>query len=74
MVSEIRTRDSEGDSRGAWVAAYRGGSILAFDMHTVPPLDDLNSSNAKRNSPYSPKYYHDVEPGLRPTLALRRAI
>ena len=69
FVSEVRSRDNELDPRGAWVAAWRGGSILAYDMHSRL-LSSVNASNAKRNAPYSPiRYPSDSatdEPGLPP--------
>jgi hypothetical protein len=55
MLSEVRTRADERDPRGAWAAAWVGGSILAVDMHSktnVTAADGAN--NPKRNSPYSP--------------------
>jgi prepilin-type processing-associated H-X9-DG protein len=66
MVAEIRTRDNELDSRGAWVAAFRGGSTLAFDMHSAIVPDVSPSFVNKRNAPYSPELYNNVEPGLPP--------
>lgn len=31
--SEVRTRDEEGDARGAWALPWSGASLLALDMH-----------------------------------------
>jgi prepilin-type N-terminal cleavage/methylation domain-containing protein/prepilin-type processing-associated H-X9-DG protein len=33
LLSEVRTRDVEGDQRGAWALPWAGSSLLAFDMH-----------------------------------------
>lgn len=33
--SEVRTRDDQGDQRGAWVLPWAGASLLAMDMHPV---------------------------------------
>jgi prepilin-type processing-associated H-X9-DG protein len=33
LVSEVRTRASELDQRGAWALPWTGSSILSFDMH-----------------------------------------
>ena len=33
MLAEIRTRDEERDSRGAWAIGWVGSSVLAVDMH-----------------------------------------
>jgi prepilin-type N-terminal cleavage/methylation domain-containing protein len=65
LISEVRTRDNELDPRGAWVAAYRGGSLLAFDMHSKAPYSDTNGQS-KANTPYSPDLYGGTEPGLPP--------
>jgi prepilin-type N-terminal cleavage/methylation domain-containing protein len=43
MLTEVRTRDVQRDSRGVWAAAWTGGSITAFDMH---PGDATNSGVA----------------------------
>jgi prepilin-type processing-associated H-X9-DG protein len=64
LVSEVRTRDTEADPRGAWVGAWRGGSILAYDMHSQRHTDV--NAQSKRNSPYSPFLYGGTEPGLPP--------
>ena len=53
MLAEVRTRDHEADPRGVWAAAWAGGSLLAFDMHsTAAELGANDRSN--RNSPYIP--------------------
>lgn len=31
--TEVRTRDNEGDIRGAWAPSWAGASLLAYDMH-----------------------------------------
>jgi prepilin-type N-terminal cleavage/methylation domain-containing protein/prepilin-type processing-associated H-X9-DG protein len=33
LLSEVRTRESEVDQRGAWALPWTGSSILSFDMH-----------------------------------------
>ena len=33
LLSEIRTRETELDQRGAWALSWTGASLLAFDMH-----------------------------------------
>ena len=33
--SEVRTREDQGDQRGAWVLPWAGSSLLAMDMHPV---------------------------------------
>lgn len=69
MVSEVRARDVDNDPRGAWVGGYRGGSLLAYDMHSQLHRDVTTAS--KRNSPYSPFLYGDVEPGLTPNAGAK---
>jgi prepilin-type N-terminal cleavage/methylation domain-containing protein len=64
MLAEVRTFDNERDSRGVWAAAWAGGSLLGFDMHSR--LHPDVSASSKRNSPYSPFLYGGVEPGLPP--------
>jgi prepilin-type N-terminal cleavage/methylation domain-containing protein len=61
MLAEIRTRDSEGDPRGVWAASWAGGSILAYDMHTVQPgtTNPEVGCGTLRNTPYSPVIYPD---------------
>jgi hypothetical protein len=40
-LSEVRTRDSQHDQRGAWALPWSGASLLAFDMHpTLRPLEN----------------------------------
>jgi hypothetical protein len=71
LVSEVRARDHEGDSRGVWVSGYRGGSLLAYDMHSQRHPDV--SATSKRNSPYSPFRYGgepNGEPGLPPNAGV----
>lgn len=38
--SEVRTRDDEGDQRGAWILPWAGSSLLAMDMH---PMRDVRA-------------------------------
>jgi prepilin-type N-terminal cleavage/methylation domain-containing protein len=64
MLAEVRTFDNERDSRGVWAAAWAGGSLLGFDLHSR--LHPDVSATSKRNSPYSPFLYGGVEPGLPP--------
>jgi prepilin-type N-terminal cleavage/methylation domain-containing protein/prepilin-type processing-associated H-X9-DG protein len=53
MLAEVRTRDHEQDPRGVWAAAWAGGSLLAFDMHSTTA--ELGAQpNSKRNLPYIP--------------------
>jgi type II secretory pathway pseudopilin PulG len=33
VLSEVRTRDEQGDQRGAWALGWNGSSLLAFDLH-----------------------------------------
>jgi prepilin-type processing-associated H-X9-DG protein len=40
--SEVRTRENEGDARGAWALPWSGASLLAFDMH---PQRDIRKEN-----------------------------
>ncbi|HEX2477198.1 MAG TPA: DUF1559 domain-containing protein [Lacipirellulaceae bacterium] len=61
MLAEVRTRDNEADPRGVWAAAWAGGSLLSFDMHsTTAELGAQPSS--KRNSPYIPYEFPNVPP------------
>jgi prepilin-type N-terminal cleavage/methylation domain-containing protein len=53
MLGEVRTRDHELDPRGVWAAAWAGGSLLAFDMHSTTAELGV-STTSKRNSPYIP--------------------
>jgi type II secretory pathway pseudopilin PulG len=72
LVAEIRTRDLENDPRGVWAAAWPGGSMLAFDMHSKATGCGDNQScrdvaeNFKVRSPYSPFVYGGTNPGLVP--------
>jgi type II secretory pathway pseudopilin PulG len=59
MVAEVRSRDQERDPRGAWAAAWAGGSLLSFDMHSEVARDGAQPSS-KRNSPYLPFLYPGV--------------
>jgi prepilin-type N-terminal cleavage/methylation domain-containing protein/prepilin-type processing-associated H-X9-DG protein len=64
MIAEVRTRENELDPRGVWAAAWAGGSLLAFDMHSKRHPDVTASS--PRNAPYSPFIYGGTNPGLPP--------
>jgi prepilin-type N-terminal cleavage/methylation domain-containing protein len=72
MVAEIRTRDLENDPRGVWAAAWAGGSMLAYDMHSKATGCGNNESckdvneGFKVKSPYSPFVYGGTNPGLVP--------
>ncbi|QDV75424.1 DUF1559 domain-containing protein [Botrimarina mediterranea] len=35
LMSEVRTRDNEKDSRGAWALPWAGSALLAYDMHNI---------------------------------------
>jgi prepilin-type N-terminal cleavage/methylation domain-containing protein len=61
LLAEIRTRDHEGDPRGVWAAAWAGGSMLAFDMHSQTAELGAQPSS-KRNSPYIPYEFPNVPP------------
>jgi type II secretory pathway pseudopilin PulG len=72
LVSEVRTRDLENDPRGVWAAAWSGGSILSFDMHSKGQCDtqpddckDVQTHYRPR-SPYEPFVYGGSNPGLVP--------
>jgi prepilin-type N-terminal cleavage/methylation domain-containing protein len=69
LVAEVRARDVERDPRGVWAAAWAGGSILGYDMHSKLLRDAIPGNNPKRNSPYSPFLYGGVEPGLPPNTS-----
>ncbi|QEG37350.1 Type II secretion system protein G precursor [Bythopirellula goksoeyrii] len=46
MLSEVRTREDQLDSRGAWALAWPGSSLLATDMHsTTSNVRICNQSN-----------------------------
>jgi prepilin-type N-terminal cleavage/methylation domain-containing protein/prepilin-type processing-associated H-X9-DG protein len=61
MLAEVRTRDHEQDPRGVWSAAWAGGSLLAFDMHSQTAELGAQPSS-KRNQPYIPYEYPNVPP------------
>jgi prepilin-type N-terminal cleavage/methylation domain-containing protein len=48
-LSEIRTRDHDGDQRGAWALPWAGSSLLALDLH---PQRDIRSSDLQAPWPY----------------------
>ena len=67
MLTEVRTRDNINDPRGAWAAAFAGGSIISYDMHSDsnPPTGTvISTTNAthKRLSTYIPLAYPGVAP------------
>jgi prepilin-type N-terminal cleavage/methylation domain-containing protein/prepilin-type processing-associated H-X9-DG protein len=64
LLAEIRTRDHMEDPRGVWAAAWSGGSLLAFDLHSKVEPDVDGSS--KRNTPYNPFKYSAIDDGLPP--------
>jgi prepilin-type processing-associated H-X9-DG protein len=35
LISEIRARENDQDSRGAWALPWTGASLLAYDMHSI---------------------------------------
>jgi prepilin-type N-terminal cleavage/methylation domain-containing protein len=60
MIAEVKTLDSDIDSRGVWAAGWMGGSILAYDMHSGDPTNPtvaLTGCTGPRNSPYTPTIY-----------------
>ncbi|WP_197531160.1 DUF1559 domain-containing protein [Posidoniimonas corsicana] len=67
MLTEVRTRDNRNDPRGVWSAAYCGGSIISYDMHSSEdPIGTLKT----RNSDYNPFRNVDIDaftPNARPT-------
>jgi prepilin-type N-terminal cleavage/methylation domain-containing protein len=67
MLAEVRTREHEADPRGVWSAAFAGGSLLGFDMHSRNHQDVVATS--KRNQPYSPFVYGGTNPGLPPNTS-----
>lgn len=76
LLSEVRTRESEADPRGVWAASWAGGSVIAPDMHSdsTPPSGAavLVNTASKRNTPYVPILYPDVDalpPNSSPSLA-----
>jgi competence protein ComGC len=68
LVAEVRTRDVDRDPRGVWAAAWAGGSILGYDMHSklYPEVTPTSDPPPKANAPYSPFIYGGTEPGLPP--------
>src|SRR5690606_8602778 len=67
MLTDVRAREHEQAPRGVWAAAFCGGSIIAFDMHsTTAPLGGLQT----RNGTYIPFETLDIDaltPNSRPT-------
>lgn len=64
MLSEVKTRANEPDSRGAWAGGFTGGSILAFDMHSGSNGTAYTSTSAtdhKGTPPYIPHAYPGVD-------------
>jgi len=64
VLAEVRTREDETDPRGVWAAAFAGGSLLGFDLHSKHHQDVTNAS--QRNQSYSPFIYGGTNPGLPP--------
>jgi hypothetical protein len=77
MLTEIRTRDNQRDSRGVWAATWTGGSIIAFDMHPANPgvtaaEPGCGASPHMRNMRYIPFVYttppiDSMTPNSQPT-------
>jgi prepilin-type N-terminal cleavage/methylation domain-containing protein len=61
MLAEVRTRENLDDPRGVWAAAFAGGSLLSFDMHSES-ADQGAQPDSKRNSAYIPYEYPNVPP------------
>lgn len=66
MLTEIRTRDVQRDSRGVWAAAWTGGSILAYDMHPADPTGSSAEAGCgatphTRNMRYIPIQYPGID-------------
>jgi prepilin-type N-terminal cleavage/methylation domain-containing protein/prepilin-type processing-associated H-X9-DG protein len=61
MLAEVRTRDNEADPRGVWAAAWAGGSLVSFDMHSTTAELGAAPSH-KRNTPYIPYEFPNVPP------------
>jgi hypothetical protein len=66
MLTEIRTRDAQRDSRGVWAAAWIAGSILAYDMHPANAAGSAaevgcGASPHSRNMRYVPFVYPGVD-------------
>lgn len=66
MLAEIRTRETQRDSRGVWAAAWTGGSILAFDMHPANPAGSAAEAGCgapphTRNMRYMPFQYPGID-------------
>ncbi len=59
MLTEVRTRANEPDSRGAWAGGFTGGSILAYDMHNNITL--TLASDHRNSPPYIPTAYPGVD-------------
>jgi prepilin-type N-terminal cleavage/methylation domain-containing protein/prepilin-type processing-associated H-X9-DG protein len=66
MLTEIRTRDTQRDTRGVWAAAWTAGSILAYDMHPANAAASgaeagCGASPHTRNMRYIPFVYPGVD-------------
>jgi prepilin-type N-terminal cleavage/methylation domain-containing protein len=59
MLTEVRTRSNELDSRGAWAGGFTGGSILAYDMHNVATT--TFATDHRGSPPYIPTAYPGVD-------------
>jgi prepilin-type N-terminal cleavage/methylation domain-containing protein len=60
MLTEVKTRSNEPDSRGAWAGGFVGGSILAYDMHNA--IVNTLSTDHRNSPPYIPTAYPGVDP------------
>ena len=60
MLTEVKTRTNEPDSRGAWAGGFTGGSILALDM--IPAKTTTDSSDRRGSPRYIPTPYPGVDP------------
>src|SRR3954451_10220300 len=67
LIAEVRSREVDRDPRGVWAAAFAGGSILGFDLHSRQHKDVTASS--PRNAPYAPFLYTVNDPGLPPNTS-----
>jgi prepilin-type processing-associated H-X9-DG protein len=74
MLSEVRTRQNEADSRGAWAGSFTGGSIISYDMHGLDSTGNviLTVGSQRRNTPYIPTAIVDA-PSLTPNLSYSSA-
>ena len=66
MLTEIRTRDNQRNSRSVWAATWTGGSIIAFDMHPANPgvtgaEGGCGATPHTRNMRYIPYVYPGID-------------